>query len=171
MYVNHCELENAGKTWLFCSSSSKMLHFVSATFHLLGPEHQVDPGWPGLSLHGHVPLDFLRPVLPLFRQSRQPAAQTSLSAGTNTHWDVPDVFPSVAGIHSFESVSPPQSIQQEPSTISRDGWIAGTPGFGSTVLTTQAYSMSHPSSPSSTTPSVPTAGTTAPSVVTPGSCQ
>lgn len=48
----------------------------------------MDPGWSGLSLHLHVPVGVLWPPLSLFRQSRQPAAKTSLPAGSesqNTH--------------------------------------------------------------------------------------
>lgn len=55
---------------------------VSATFHLLGTEHQVDPGWSGLCLPHHVPVDFLGPPLSLLRQPGEAAAKASLSAGS-----------------------------------------------------------------------------------------
>lgn len=65
---------------------------------------------------------------------------------------------------------PPCSIRHGPSTISRARWRAGTQVCGSTVLTTQAYSTSHPTSLRSTTAFAPTAVRTDPFVATPGSC-
>lgn len=44
----------------------------------------MDPDLSGLSLHRNVPVDFLWPPLSLFRQSRQPAAKTSLPAGSES---------------------------------------------------------------------------------------
>lgn len=44
----------------------------------------MDPGWSRLSLRRHVPADFLWPPFSLFRQSRQPAAKTSLPAGSKS---------------------------------------------------------------------------------------
>lgn len=55
---------------------------VLATFHLLGTEHQMDPGWSGLCLPHHVPVDFLGPPLSLLRQPGEATAKTSLSAGS-----------------------------------------------------------------------------------------
>lgn len=61
------------------------LSSVSATFHLLGPEHQVDPDRPGLHLPPHLPGDFQRASLPLLRRSGASAAQKGLSAGRRAH--------------------------------------------------------------------------------------
>lgn len=61
------------------------LFFISAPFHLLGPEHKVDPDRPGLHLPHHVPADFQRASLSLLRQSRAAAAEASLSAGWRPH--------------------------------------------------------------------------------------
>lgn len=44
----------------------------------------MDPDRSGLSLHRNVPVGFLWPPLSLFRQSRQPAAKTSLPAGSES---------------------------------------------------------------------------------------
>lgn len=52
-----------------------------ATFHLPGPEHQVDPERSGLRLPHHVPGDLQRAPLPLLRQSGAPTAETGLPAG------------------------------------------------------------------------------------------
>lgn len=62
------------------------------------------------------------------------------------------------------------SIRHGPSTTSRARWRAGTQVCGSTVLITQEYSTSPPSSLRSTTAFARTALRTIPSVVTPGSC-
>lgn len=66
--------------------NNNISHFVSVlvTFHLLGTEHQVDPGWSGLCLPHHVPVDFVGPPLSLFRQPGEAAAKTSLSAGSKS---------------------------------------------------------------------------------------
>lgn len=65
----------------FCCGEVSNCHSVSATFHLLGPEHQVDPDWSGLRLPRHIPGDLQRASLSLLRQSGAPTAEASLSAG------------------------------------------------------------------------------------------
>lgn len=71
----------------------------------------------------------------------------------------------------FQMLYPPHcSIRHGPSTTSRARWRAGTQVCGSTVLITQEYSTSPPTSLRSTTAFARTALRTIPSVVTPGSC-
>lgn len=66
-----------GWEWIYNHGS------VLATFHLLGPEHKVDPGRSGHGLPPHVPGDFQRASVSLLRQSGAAAAQASLSAGVS----------------------------------------------------------------------------------------
>lgn len=61
---------------------------VSAALHLLGTEHKVDSGRPWLSLHHHVPVGVLWPLLSLFGQSRQPTAKESLPAGWKKTYNI-----------------------------------------------------------------------------------
>lgn len=143
---------------------------ISATFHLLGPEHEVDPDWSGLSLPHHIPGDFQRASVSVLRQSRVATAKASLSAGLRPqklHTSTSLGFKEVNG----DVVHPPCcSTPLGPSTIFRAKWKARTRACGSTALTTQAYNTSPPTSPRSMTAFAPTAERTGPSAGTPGSC-
>lgn len=57
------------------------LSSISAPFHLLGPEHKVDPERSGLHLPPHVPGDFQWASLSLLGRPGASAAQKGLSAG------------------------------------------------------------------------------------------
>ena len=158
---------------LCCAVDGNVSKFssTSATFHLLGAEHKVDPDWSGLRLPRHILGDFQRASVSLLRQSRAPTAKEGLSAGSRPQKLHAFASLGVKGCN-VDTVRPPCcSTPLGPSTIFRAKWKARTRVCGSTASTTRAYSTSPPTSPRSTTASAPSAARTGPSAGTPGSCR
>lgn len=143
---------------------------IVATFHLLGPEHEVDPDWSGLRLPHHIPGDFQRASVSLLRQSRAPTAKARLSAGLTPRKLHTSASLGVKEVNGDTAHPPHCSTPLGPSTIFRAKWKARTRVCGSTASTTRAYNTSPPTSPRSTTAFGPTAERTGPSVGSPGSC-